>query len=112
MLILKTFVVIVGTDNVVIVDNNNVVISASDTQSDGGEDSPDTQTHRLSSPDTQTHRISSPDTNQTHRLSSPDTNQTPDIVRTSLYHRNNVSGMIIIVLIIFLNNLLFQTHST
>ena len=102
MLILKTFVVIVGTDNVVIVDNNNVVISASDTQSDGGEDSPDTQTHRLSSPDT----------NQTHRLSSPDTNQTPDIVRTSLYHRNNVSGMIIIVLIIFLNNLLFQTHST
>jgi len=55
--------------------------NSSDTQSDGGEDSPDTQTHRLSSPDT----------NQTHRLSSPDTNQTPDIVRTSLYHRNNVS---------------------
>ena len=80
------------TDNVVIVDTDNVVIAASDTQSDGGEDSPDT--------------------NQTHRLSSPDTNQTPDIVRTSLYHRNNVSGMIIIVLIIFLNNLLFQTHST
>ena len=69
---------IVEINNSTDVETEHVVIAASDTQSDGGEDSP-----------------ISPDTNQTHRLSSPDTNQTPDIVRTSLYQRNNMSGMIL-----------------